>query len=182
MAFEPSPSSSFITLSRASSSLLLGQRRDVVSYVVVTDSRIDKDVLETIYFKLLTMKESIDYDKPLMGNEIMLVEDVMRRETIVSSPILEGGKEFSEYEAIMEYLRGGREALESYVKKSDEENNGAEGSSRICNFLQGGEEKHLREHSEENPRRPLRRTRHKSALELSEERAGDLWHRGRGLG
>jgi len=92
-----------------------GQKRDVISYVIVTDSKIDKDVLETIYAKLLAMKESIEYDKPLIGNEIVLVENVMDREVSITTPILQKGKEFSEYEAIVEYLEGGREALESYI-------------------------------------------------------------------
>lgn len=93
-----------------------GQKKDVVSYVIVTTSKMDLDILDVLYVKLLAMKESIGYERPIIG-ETVLVDDVMKREISLSAPIFDKGEEFNEYSAIKEYLDGGKEALNSYVRR-----------------------------------------------------------------
>ncbi|ALU12186.1 hypothetical protein EYM_01195 [Ignicoccus islandicus DSM 13165] len=94
-----------------------GQEREVTSYVMMSDSRIDSDVLNVLYSKLLAMSESIEYDRNILGEEIILVDNFIERGTSTSPPVLEDGMEFNELKAISEYLKGGRKALEEYVRR-----------------------------------------------------------------
>jgi len=93
-----------------------GQEKDVTSYVIVTNAKIDLDVLDIIYSKLIVMKESLGYDRPLMG-EVVLVDNAIERDFSLGSPLFDEERGFDEYKALKEYLTGGREALDYYMRR-----------------------------------------------------------------
>jgi len=94
----------------------LGQERDVTSYTIFLDVRSDKDVLDILYKKLLALGRSLQESKVPIGEEVVI--DMMTEEGHVAIPIdtEKGVQKYSEYKALITYIRDGRVGLESYVK------------------------------------------------------------------
>jgi len=94
----------------------LGQERDVVSYTVFLDVQSDKDVLDVLYRKILALGRSLYESRVPIGEEVMI--DMMTESGPVTIPAdsERGVPKYSEYKALLSYIRGGRAGLEEYVK------------------------------------------------------------------
>ncbi|ADM27558.1 helicase domain protein [Ignisphaera aggregans DSM 17230] len=94
----------------------LGQERDVTSYTIFLDIRSDKDVLDILYKKLLALGRSLQESKVPIGEEVVI--DMMTEEGHITIPIdtEKGVPKYSEYKALLTYIREGRIGLESYIK------------------------------------------------------------------
>jgi len=93
----------------------LGQRREVTSYTLFLATRCDRDVLEVLYRKLLAWGRTLQESRVPIGEEVVI--DMMSEEGATTVPLdaAKGTPRYSEYKALLTYLRGGREALKSYV-------------------------------------------------------------------
>ena len=94
----------------------LGQEKDVTSYTIFLAIRSDRDVLEVLYKKLLAWGRSLQEARVSIGEEIVI--DMLSEEGMVSIPVdaVKGTPKYSEYKAIITYIRDGRIGLERYVQ------------------------------------------------------------------
>lgn len=94
----------------------LGQEKEVTSYTLFLAIRSDKDVLDILYKKLLAWGRSLQESRVAIGEEVVI--DMMTEEGPTTIPIEEakGTPRYSEYKALLTYIRGGRSALEKYVQ------------------------------------------------------------------
>jgi len=94
----------------------LGQEKDVTSYTVFLALRSDKDVLDVLYKKLLAWGRSLQESKLIIGEEVII--DMMSEEGPITVPLdaAKGTPKYSEYKALIRYIRGGRSELERYIQ------------------------------------------------------------------
>jgi superfamily II DNA or RNA helicase len=94
----------------------LGQEKEVTSYTLFLAIRSDRDVLDVLYKKLLAWGRSLQESRVSIGEEIII--DMMSEEGPVTIPIdvAKGTPRYSEYRAILTYIREGRSGLEQYVQ------------------------------------------------------------------
>ncbi|MHA1609791.1 MAG: protein NO VEIN domain-containing protein, partial [Candidatus Njordarchaeales archaeon] len=94
----------------------LGQEKDVTSYTLFLAIRSDRDVLDVLYKKLLAWGRSLQESRVSIGEEIII--DMMTEEGYTTIPIdiSKGTPKYSEYKAIITYIREGRLGLENYVQ------------------------------------------------------------------
>lgn len=93
----------------------LGQEKEVVSYTVFLAIQSDRDVLDVLYRKLLAWGRTLHESRVSIGEEITI--DFAGREGSTAMPFepRRGMPSYSEYTAILRYLREGRASLERYV-------------------------------------------------------------------
>lgn len=94
----------------------LGQEREVVSYTVFLATKSDRDVLEVLYKKLLAWGRSLQESRVAIGEEVEI--DMRTEEGYTTIPVEEARAtpKYSEFKALLEYIRGGRDGLEKYVQ------------------------------------------------------------------
>ncbi|MCE4628070.1 MAG: DUF3883 domain-containing protein [Desulfurococcales archaeon] len=94
----------------------LGQEKEVTSYTIFLSSRIDRDVLEVLYKKLLAWGRSLHESRLSIGEEVVI--DMMSEEGPTTIPLdaARGTPKYSEYKAIITYISGGKRGLERYVQ------------------------------------------------------------------
>ena len=94
----------------------LGQEGDVTSYTIFLAIRSDRDVLEVLYKKLLAWGRSLQEARVSIGEEVVI--DMLSEEGMVSIPVdaVKGTPKYSEYKAIITYIRDGRIGLERYIQ------------------------------------------------------------------
>jgi len=94
----------------------LGQEREVTSYTLFLAIRSDKDVLDVLYKKLLAWGRSLQESRVSIGEEVII--DMMTEEGFTTIPIdvAKGTPKYSEYKALLTYIREGRDGLEHYVQ------------------------------------------------------------------
>ncbi len=94
----------------------LGQEKDVISYTLFLAIRSDRDVLDILYKKLLAWGRSLQESRVTIGEEIII--DMMTEEGYTTTPIdvAKGTPKYSEYKAILAYIRKGRQGLDYYIQ------------------------------------------------------------------
>ena len=94
----------------------LGQEKEVTSYTIFLAIRSDKDVLDVLYKKLLAWGRSLQESRVAIGEEVVI--DMMTEDGSTTIPIdmAKGKPSYSEYKALLTYIRGGRSGLEHYVQ------------------------------------------------------------------
>ena len=94
----------------------LGQEKDVISYTLFLAIRSDRDVLDILYKKLLAWGRSLQEYRVAIGEEIII--DMMTEEGYITTPIdvAKGTPKYSEYKAILTYIREGRLGLGYYIQ------------------------------------------------------------------
>ena len=94
----------------------LGQEKEVTSYTLFLAIRSDKDVLDVLYKKLLAWGRSLQESRVAIGEDVVI--DMMTEEGSTSIPIdvAKGTPRYSEYKALLTYIREGRSGLEHYVQ------------------------------------------------------------------
>lgn len=94
----------------------LGQENEVISYTLFLATQSDRDVLDILYKKLLAWGRSLQESRVAIGEEVVI--DMMTEEGITTIPIdvAKGTPRYSEYKALLTYIRGGRPGLEHYVQ------------------------------------------------------------------
>lgn len=94
----------------------LGQERDVISYTLFLAVRSDRDVLDVLYKKLLAWGRSLQETRVAIGEEVII--DMMAEDnpTIIPLDVKGGVPRYSEYKALITYIRNGRNGLEEYVQ------------------------------------------------------------------
>ena len=94
----------------------LGQEKEVTSYTLFLAIRSDRDVLDVLYKKLLAWGRSLQETRVSIGEEIII--DMMTEEGYTTIPIdaAKGTPRYSEYKAILTYIREGRPGLEHYIQ------------------------------------------------------------------
>jgi len=94
----------------------LGQEKDVTSYTLFLAIQSDRDVLDVLYRKLLAWGRSLQESRVAIGEEIII--DMMTEEGSATIPIdvTKGTPRYSEYKALLTYIREGRNGLERYVE------------------------------------------------------------------
>lgn len=94
----------------------LGQEREVTSYTLFLAIRSDKDVLDVLYKKLLAWGRSLQESRVAIGEEVVI--DMMTEDgsTTIPIDIAKGTPGYSEYKALLTYIREGRSGLEHYVQ------------------------------------------------------------------
>jgi superfamily II DNA or RNA helicase len=94
----------------------LGQEKEVTSYTLFLAIRSDKDVLDVLYKKLLAWGRSLQESRVAIGEEVII--DMMTEEGSTTIPIdvAKGTPRYSEYKALLTYIREGRSGLEHYVQ------------------------------------------------------------------
>ncbi|MCC6013988.1 MAG: DUF3883 domain-containing protein [Candidatus Verstraetearchaeota archaeon] len=99
----------------------LGQERDVYSYSLLLTVDSDKAALEVLYAKLLSWIISGMESRIPIGEELeidMLPKDKSTCDIIQIPLVTEKGKpQYSEFKAWIEFILGGKDGLEKYVKK-----------------------------------------------------------------
>jgi ERCC4-related helicase len=100
----------------------LGQEKDVYSYSLLLAIESDRAVLEILYAKLLSwIVSGIEKGVPI-GEEVELEVDMLPRDKSASDvmqlPLTteKGRPQYSEFKAWIEFIAGGRERLERYIK------------------------------------------------------------------
>ena len=96
----------------------LGQKLDVTAYTVFLGVESDRDVLDVLYRKLIALGRSVGTEKPLIGEESIVINMEETDETPVRlGEFRKRGKTFkaTEYTFQIEYIRGGRAALNELV-------------------------------------------------------------------
>ncbi len=94
----------------------LGQEKEVTSYTLFLAIRSDKDVLDILYKKLMAWGRSLQESRVAIGEEVVI--DMMTEEGSTTIPIDlgKGTPKYSEYKALLTYVREGRSGLEHYVQ------------------------------------------------------------------
>ena len=94
----------------------LGQEKEVTSYTLFLAIKSDKDVLDVLYKKLLAWGRSLQESRVPIGEEIII--DMMSESGSLTIPISSAKRapKYSEYKAILTYIRRGRAGLEQYVQ------------------------------------------------------------------
>jgi len=94
----------------------LGQEKEVTSYTLFPANRSDKDILDVLYKKLLAWGRSLQESRVSIGEEVVI--DMMTEEGSTTIPIdvAKGTPRYSEYKALLTYMREGRNGLEQYVQ------------------------------------------------------------------
>jgi len=94
----------------------LGQERDVTAYTLLLAVDIDRDVVDILYKKLLALGRALNVTKVPLGEDVEIDMRSRDESIVVPAPAPEsGGPGFSEYKALVAYLRYGRDGLLSYV-------------------------------------------------------------------
>jgi len=96
----------------------LGQKSDVTVYTVFLGVESDRDVLDILYRKLIALGRSIGAEKPPIGEEAIVIDMEEKEEVPIQiSEFRKNGKRFkaSEYTFRVEYIKGGRAALNELV-------------------------------------------------------------------
>jgi len=93
----------------------LGQERDVTIYTLFLAVQSDKDVLDVLYKKLLAWGRSLQTQRVPIGEEVVI--EMLCEEGSITIPVdvAKGAPKYSEYKAILTYIRGGRSELDKYV-------------------------------------------------------------------
>jgi len=94
----------------------LGQEKEVTAYTLFLAVRSDKDVLDVLYKKLLAWGRSLQESRVAIGEEVVI--DMMTEEgsTVIPVDAARGTPKYSEYKALLTYIREGRSGLENYVQ------------------------------------------------------------------
>jgi len=94
----------------------LGQEKDVVSYTLFLDVQSDRDVLDVLYRKLLAWGRSLQEKRIPIGEVVEI--DMMTESGPITIPVdsEKGVPRYSEYKALVSYIREGRAGLERYVE------------------------------------------------------------------
>ncbi|MFP3265061.1 MAG: DUF3883 domain-containing protein, partial [Acidilobus sp.] len=102
----------------------VGQEKNVYSYNVLLTTESDQAVLENLYDKLLSWLIAGVESKVVIGEKLRISflkekGTQYNRVDVFTMPITGAGEEkgYSEYRAITEFLRKGKDGLESYVKQ-----------------------------------------------------------------
>lgn len=94
----------------------LGQERDVTSYTIFLAIRNDEDVLEVLYKKLLAWGRSLQESRVAIGEEVVMDMMTEGDPTTIPIDVVKGTPKYSEYKALLRYIREGRSGLEHYVQ------------------------------------------------------------------
>jgi len=94
----------------------LGQEKEVTSYTLFLAIKSDNDALDILYKKLLAWGRSLQETRTTIGEEVVI--DMMREEGPITIPIdvAKRTPSYSEYKALLTYIRDGRSGLERYVQ------------------------------------------------------------------
>jgi len=97
----------------------LGQKKEVSIYTLFLGNRSDRDALDILYRKLLNMRRAQIAPRPLMGQEVLVLQTGAEEVGKVPMAVAEGGKKFkrvTERTLIDAYLKGGGLELREIVR------------------------------------------------------------------
>ena len=97
----------------------LGQESDVIAYTIFLGVESDRDVLNILYRKLIALGRSIGAEKPPIGEEAIVIDMQQREDIPVQlSEFRKDGRKIrtSEYTFRIQYIKGGRAALNDLVE------------------------------------------------------------------
>lgn len=96
----------------------LGQKLDVTAYTIFLGVETDRDVLDILYKKFIALGRSIGIEKPLVGEEAIFIDMEAKEEIPMQiSEFRKNGRKIraTEYVLRIEYLKGGRAALNELI-------------------------------------------------------------------